>query len=244
MTSTVGQIITFDWDASVLGGSPPSANGVQIKLRGTAGTTATVEYGGIEWQAEYASNASASVTDSGWMNPPALHYDYWGPPRQEENLYLTYIADAEFNANALFIEFRAGANFDGYFQASRLVISDARTVEDAHGNDTYEDLGLVRKWADPSIKERMRSGALDREARKRWRVVRFAFSALSHDGADAILHSVQRRLGIGRDALWVFRPDDLDDEFAVVLGTLVSLDDVPQIAQEGWSVAMEVEETI
>jgi hypothetical protein len=247
VSSTTGTILTLTWNASLLGGSPPACSGIEIRVRGTASATATVEVGGIQWLPEFASNGSAEVTDSGWMTrtlPPA----YWGPPRSTNQLYLLYLPDEDFIWDEQAIEFHAVDNYDDCFEAGLLVIGEASTFEDAFGNATYEDLGLVVRAVDPSLKERMRSGALDVDRRRGWKEFDFTFSGLSRTGAMDFAHEgIQRFLGLTRPALWVPRPEEPTRwSSTVVFGTLKSLGDVAQnqTAATAYSVSFTVEESV
>ncbi len=245
ISSTTGTILTLPWDATVLGGSPPSAANLEIRVRGTASATATVEVGGIHGLGEFASNGSATIGDSGWMTRN-LPVGYWGPQRSINQLYLPFIAANDFTWDEIWWEAQAGANFDSYFEAGRLWIGQALTFQDALGLPSYEDLGLSILPVDPSVKDRMRSGALDVDIRRGWKEVAMIFSQLSKACAlDTIFESVMRFSGMTRNALWVPRPTELDRACTyTALGTFKSLAPVHQASPSGYGVSITIEETV
>lgn len=247
VSSTTGTLMSLLWNASILGGSPPASSGVELRVRGTASATATVEIGGIQWLPEYASNGTASVTDSGWLNPP-LPNNYWGPKppqtRLRRQLTLAHITLTAIDWNEAIFEFHAAGNYGGYFEGGKVVIGDGVTFVDGRGEDTPEDFGLVYREIDPSIKERSSSGSPVSQRLTGWREIDVQFSAVSAaTSRDRIVDNVDVG-GITREKLWLFRPDSLADPDAVLWGTQRELKDISPFTNTTYSRGFTVEESV
>jgi hypothetical protein len=243
VSSTSGTILTLTFNSTVLGGSPPSSENLEIRVRGTASATATVEVGAVQFLPEFVSNPSATVVDSGWISP-SLPVNYWGPPRSLSQLYLGWEAANDFQWDELWFEAQAAANYDSYFEAGLLWIGQALFFQDALGSNTWEDLGIEIQPVDPSQKERMRSGGLDVQSLRPWKEIAARFSQLSKTGGwGSFVEGIQRFAGVGKNCLWVFRPGDTSST-PIAYGTLKSLDPTAQASGPGYSASLRVEETV
>jgi hypothetical protein len=207
VSSTTGVLVEVPWDGAVLG-TLTTLNEWEIRVRGTATATGTVEIGAIEGYLEVSTGPHATVTDSGWLSV-SLPSSYWVPPGVQENLYLISLASTPITFQQGFFEFKATANADGYLQFGKLGLGKRLTPVDTLGNPLAPDCAIVSRRVDPSVATRMPSGALAVDRRKTYKEFDIVYPFLGRQsGLDLISDFVDRWGGRTRPMLWLTDPDD------------------------------------
>jgi hypothetical protein len=201
--ATTGQLLTLAWDAATF--SSPDSNAVQVQIVGTASSTCTVEPGCVQWAAEYESGSGATVRDSGWLER-TLPAGYWGPPRSIDSLYLVHDFGENYPLDELCVEVNFYDSSDQYFEAGRLVVSEAHTFLDPTEQPAEAAANWSLRRVDPSIKKRMWSGGVRSSRRRTYQELRVDFPHLSSSSTfDTVLGLIDSG-GVTREMLWMLQP--------------------------------------
>ena len=236
--STVGELVTVTWNASALSGSPKAADTVQIRVRGIATGTATLEFGSLEFNQEITSSGDITVTDSDWF-APTLPPNYWSGPTSLRKLTVYYRAASATDWHAMWVDIKAGGNAQAYAEIGRLVIVADTPFYWSTGARADPSYGLSLTPVDPSTRERMGDGTLETERQANWLEMELQFSALNEDTVFGTLLGLYAQQGTTGDMLWIPWPED--SSAPVIWGPLKECRPLSIRGYNWWDVPMVVE---
>jgi hypothetical protein len=202
-STTAGVVSEISFNSALLSGSPKADN-IELRLRGTASATATVEFQSVMFCPEIASRENIEVTESDWITPE-LPLDYFEEP-QRDILYSKLVLDQEQGWDEMWIEFDIEpGNRDEYVQIGKIVVGGVDEFEAPEATPTNPEYPFRMRRVDNGKNSRGKTGALITEGGgATWREVSFRFPSLSMATAlDTIAGTLDRRGRTGR-MLWIF----------------------------------------
>lgn len=201
-----------------------------------------------------AADFSTVVHDSGWLDVWPTVYPSgslpWGSPSWWTGTYsaeeiaaytatIVYILSGSTNARYIRVEFSDEENPAGYVQLGRVFAGDGyQPVR----NITY---GASLGWVDPTEVQEALSGAEFFNERRPYRVARFGLDAMTQDEAMADAFELIRSMGISKEVLFVWDPDDtvhaLRRQF---LARFRTLNPIENAGPNRWKAPFEVKELL
>jgi len=226
VTSTTGQWLFFDWDASVLGTSSGANVEVKIDMTAAAGPGVYISIGSVIYQNDW----SAKANDSGWLT-----YDpFYGsavsfrPQSRGPSQYILYEFPSTITPSGVFIYFRTCKSPDAldinteipptpddYVQVGSLIIGESWSPTNNIG------YGKLVGAVDISSRMRTYGGQLFGSRRPTRRVIGMKLGHLTPVEAHTLFDRVIWRGGVLKPILISLLPDDAtQSKHTTILATL------------------------
>ncbi len=199
ITSTSGQLVQVQWNASLL--SVLNGQTVGIRCTGTAGTANTVEYAAVEWQAEH----NGYLADSGDLS---IAYPAFAAQQTQRIFNLFYVLPTAITISgvgaSVLVDQWDATSSPGYAQQGRLIVANG--IQPTINMDY--NWSLV--WVPTSVITRSVGGQISSDVRPPYRLGEFAFKSLRENEAwDQLFSELQGYVGITGDFCWIPDPANL-----------------------------------
>jgi hypothetical protein len=206
LSSPTGEFIAVSFSGSLLTGTP-TADDVEVRIRGAASAVATVEIQSVMFRAEIQSGGNMLVEDSGWMAVASPPEDYFESPVRDV-LYAEHLlsADIEWDEMSIEIDMEDRQNDPEYMDVGHVVIGGLSTFDAPEALATAPEYPFRFRPVDTAKNSRGKSGALITESGGGaiYREVSFRFPSLSMTTALETIAGRLNRLGVTGRAYWIF----------------------------------------